>query len=170
VLSRGSIIASPVFADGRVFVAMGQSPGHGNGPSLIHAVSPNGQGDVTESRLLWTNREVGRVAGTPVVNDGLLYVGDLGGTIHCLDATTGAHVWKQETGAAVWGSLLLAGERLYVGNVDGRMTILRAGRQKELLGQIEMDAPIYSAPALVGDALYLASARRLYLIAATRQP
>ena len=48
--SRGAIMASPVYDDGRVFVAMGQSPGHGNGPSLIHAISPNGQGDVTESR------------------------------------------------------------------------------------------------------------------------
>jgi outer membrane protein assembly factor BamB/HEAT repeat protein len=165
VLSRSSIIASPVFADGRVFVAMGQSPGHGNGPSLIHAISPNGQGDVTESRLLWTSREIGRVVGTPIVKDGLLYVGDLGGTIHCLDAATGAHVWKHETNEAIWGSLLLAGDRLYVGNVEGSMTVLRAGRRKELLGQIEMDAPIYSPPALVGDALYLATANRLYFIA-----
>ena len=166
VLSRSSIIASPVFADGRVFVAMGQSPGHGNGPSLIHAISPNGQGDVTESRLLWTSREVGRVVGTPIAKDGLLYVGDLGGTIHCLDAATGAHVWKHETNEAIWGSLLLAGDRLYVGNVEGSMTVLRAGRRKQLLGQIEMDAPLYSPPALIGDALYLATANRLYLIAA----
>ena len=166
VFSRGSIIASPVFDDGRVFVAMGQSPGHGNGPSLIHAISPNGQGDVTESRLLWTSREVGRVVGTPIAKDGLLYVGDLGGTIHCLDAATGAHVWKHETNDAIWGSLLLAGDRLYVGNVAGTMTVLRAGRQKQLLGQIEMDAPLYSPPALIGDALYLATAIRLYLIAA----
>jgi outer membrane protein assembly factor BamB/HEAT repeat protein len=165
VLSRGSIIASPVFADGRVFVAMGQSPGHGNGPSLIHAINPNGQGDVTESGLLWTSRDVGRVVGTPVAKDGLLYVGDLGGTIHCLDAATGAHVWKHETNEAIWGSLLLAGDRLYAGNVEGSMTVLRAGRQKQLLGQIEMDAPLYSPPALVGDALYLATANRLYLIA-----
>src|SRR5262245_34917145 len=35
VLSRSSIIASPVFADGRVFVAMGFSAGHDNGPSVI---------------------------------------------------------------------------------------------------------------------------------------
>jgi len=35
-----------------------------------------------------------------------------------------------------------------------------------LLGQIEMDAPIYSPPALIGDALYLATANRLYLIVA----
>ncbi len=166
VLSRSSIIASPVFADGRVFVAMGQDPTHGNGPSLIHAISPNGQGDVTKSRLLWTSREVGRVVGTPIVKDGLLYVGDLGGTVHCLDAATGVHIWTHETNEAIWGCLLLAGDRLYVGNVDGSMTVLRAGRQKELLAQIEMDAPLYSRPALVGDALYLATAQRLYLIAA----
>jgi outer membrane protein assembly factor BamB/HEAT repeat protein len=166
VLSRSSIIASPVFADGRVFIAMGQSPGHGNAPSLMHAISPSGQGDVTGSRLLWTSREVGRVVGTPVAKDGLLYVGDLGGTVHCLDAATGAQVWKHETNEAIWGSLLLAGDRLYVGNVGGRMTVLRAGRRMELLAQIEMDAPLYSRPALVGDALYLATARRLYLIAA----
>jgi HEAT repeat protein/outer membrane protein assembly factor BamB len=166
VLSRSSIIASPVFADGRVFVAMGQSPGHGNGPSLIHAISPNGQGDVTKSGLLWTSREVGRVVGTPIVKDGLLYVGDLGGTVHCLDAATGVHLWKHETNDAIWGCLLLAGDRLYVGNAEGLMTVLRAGRRKELLAQIEMDAPLYSRPAVIGDALYLATASRLYLIAA----
>ncbi|MET0625657.1 MAG: PQQ-binding-like beta-propeller repeat protein [Pyrinomonadaceae bacterium] len=166
VISRDFILASPVFADGRVFVAMGQSPGHGNAPSLIHAVSPNGRGDVTGSRLLWTSREVGRVAGTPIAKDGLLYVGDVGGTIHCLDAATGVHLWKHETNEAIWGSLLLAGDRVYVGNEEGTMTVLRAGRRKELLAKIEMDAPLYSPPALVGDALYLATANRLYLIAA----
>lgn len=166
VFSRGSFIASPVFDDGRVFVAMGQSPGHGNGPSLVHAVSPNGQGDVTASRILWTSRDVGRVVGTPIARDGLLYIGDLGGTIHCLDAATGAQVWKHETNEAIWGSMLLASDRLYVGNVAGSMTVLRAGRQKQVLAEFEMDAPIYSPPALIGDALYLATAERLYLIAA----
>ncbi|HJZ81817.1 MAG TPA: PQQ-binding-like beta-propeller repeat protein, partial [Pyrinomonadaceae bacterium] len=166
VLSRSFIVASPVLADGRVFVAMGQSPGHGNGPSFIHAINPNGQGDVTESRLLWTSREVGRVVATPIVKDGLLYVGDVGGTVHCLDAATGAQVWKHETNAAIWGCLLLVGDRLYVGNEDGLMTVLRAGRQKEVLAQIEMYDPLYSRPAVSGDALYLATASRLYLIAA----
>jgi len=166
VLSRGAIIASPVFADGRVFIAMGQSPGHGNAPSLIYAISPNGQGDVTKSGRLWTSREVGRVVGTPIVKDGLLYVGDLGGTVHCLDAATGAHLWKHETNDAIWGCFLLAGDRLYVGNAAGLMTVLRAGRRKELLAQIEMNAPLYSRPTAAGDALYLATANRLYRIAA----
>ena len=166
VFSRSFIIASPVVADGRVFIAMGQSPGHGNAPSFIHAISPNGQGDVTQSGLLWTSRDVGRVVGTPIVKDGLLYVGDVGGTVHCLDAATGTQLWKHETIDAIWGSLLLAGDRLYVGNDGGLMTVLRAGRQKELLGEIQMDAPLYTRPAVIGDALYLATAHRLYLIAA----
>jgi outer membrane protein assembly factor BamB/HEAT repeat protein len=165
VLSRGAIIASPVVADGRVFLAMGQSPGHGNAPSLLHAVNPNGQGDVTESRLLWTSRAVGRVVGTPIVKDGLLYVGDLGGKIHCLDAATGAQVWSHDTNEEIWGSLLLAGDRVYAGNAGGTMTVLRAGRRKEVLAQIEMPAPLYSRPAAAGDALYVATANRLYVIA-----
>ena len=166
VFSRSSIIASPAFADGRVFIAMGQSPGHGNAPSLVYAISPNGSGDVTKSGLLWTSREVGRVVGTPIVKDGLLYVGDLGGVIHCLDAATGAELWRHETNDPIWGCLMAAGDRLYVGNAGGLMTVLRAGRRKELLAEIQMDAPLYTRPAAAGDALYLATANRLYLIAA----
>ena len=166
VLSRSFILASPVFADGRVFVAMGQSPGHGDGPSLIHAISPNGQGDVTESRRLWTSRDTGRVVATPIEKDGLLYVGDAGGFVYALDAATGATVWKHDTLGAIWGCFLLAGERLYVGNEDGTMTVLRAGRRKEVVAQIEMDAALYSRPAVAGDAMYVATAKRLYHIAA----
>lgn len=164
VFSRSPIVASPVFADGKVFIAMGQDPSHGNGPSLLHAISPNGQGDVTQSRRIWTCNEVGRVVGSVIVKDGLLYVGDVGGTVYCVDAASGAVVWKHKTNGAIWGSLLLAGGRLYVGNVGGDMMVFRAGRQKELLSRIEMDAPLYSRPALVGDVMYLATGKRLYQI------
>ena len=101
-----------------------------------------------------------------MVQDGLLYVGDLGGTIHCLDVATGVRVWKHETNEAIWGSLLVAGDRVYVGGVEGSMTVLRAGRRKELLAEMVMDAPLYSRPAVVGDSMYLATYSRLYLIAA----
>ncbi len=167
VFSRSFIVASPVFAGGRVFVAMGQSPEHGNAPSLVHAINPSGQGDVTASRLLWTSRQVGRVVATPIEKDGLLYVGDVGGMVYCLDAATGTLVWEHDTYGAIWGSFLLAGDRLYVGNEDGTMTILRTGRKKELLGEIEMDGALYSLPSLVGDALWLTTSKRLYLIATT---
>ena len=167
VFSRNSIIASPLYQDGRVFLAMGQDPSHGNGPGLLHALSPNGQGDVTGSRRLWTCQEVGRMVGAPVARDGLLYTGDLGGTVTCLEAASGAIVWKHETGAPIWGCLLLAKDRLYVGNEDGVMMVFKTGRHKEELAKIEMGAPLYARPALVGDSLFVVTANRLYHIAAT---
>jgi HEAT repeat protein/outer membrane protein assembly factor BamB len=168
VFSRSFILASPVFAGGRVFVAMGQSPEHGNAPSLIHAISPSGQGDVTATRVLWTSRAIGRVVATPIEKDGLLYVGDVGGMAYCLDAATGALVWEHDTYAPIWGSFLLAGDRLYVGNEDGTMTILRTGRRKEVLGEIEMGGALYSLPSVIGDALWVTTSTRLYLIATKR--
>jgi outer membrane protein assembly factor BamB len=165
--SRSPIVALPAYADGRVFVAMGDDPSHGDGPSLLHAIDPTGQGDVTDRRRLWSSRDIGRVVGTPIVHDGLIYVGDLGGRVSCIDTETGAIVWRHETDGAIWGCMLLAADRLYVGNDAGEMTVLRAGRQKEVLARIEMDAALLARPALVDDALYLATSRRLYRIKAS---
>ena len=87
------------------------------------------------------------------------------GDLHCTRSSQGAFQSLFSQIAQTSDMLLLAGDRLYVGNVAGTMTVLRAGRQKEVLARIEMDAPIYSPPAPFGDALYLATANRLYLIA-----
>lgn len=168
VFSRSPIVASPVHEGGKVFIAMGQDPSHGDGPSLVHAIDLGETGDVTEIARLWTSRAVGRVVGKPIVSEGLLYVADVGGRVHCLDAATGATVWSHDTDGAIWGCLLLVRDRLYVGNVDGAMTVLRAGRRKEVLAEIEMDAALYARPALVGDSMYVASARRLYHLASPR--
>jgi len=55
---------------------------------------------------------------------------------------------------------------LYVGNEDGVMTVLKTGRRKQELAKITMDAALYARPALVGDTLFVVTAKRLYHIAA----
>jgi outer membrane protein assembly factor BamB len=168
VLSRSAVVAPPVSADGRIFLVMGDDPSHGDGPSLLHAIDPTGAGDVTDTRRLWTSGEVGRAVGPPVVEAGLLYVADVGGRVTCLEAATGAVVWRHDTGAPIWGCLLVAAGRVYAGNTDGVMTLLRAGRRKEVLATIDMEAPLYSRPALINDALLLSTARRLYRVESLR--
>ena len=135
VFSRSFIVASPVFAGGRVFVAMGQSPEHGNAPSLIHAISPSGQGDVTASRLLWTSREAGCVVATPIEKEelrrgrrGRWRTGLLSGRGNRHSRLGTRHVRGH------LGKLPVCGDRLYVGNEDGAMTILRTGRRKGIAG------------------------------------
>ena len=63
--------------------------------------------------------------------------------------------------APIWGCLLAARDRLYVGNTDGVMTVLRLGRRKKELVRIEMGAPLHSRPTPAGDTLFLATANRL---------
>ena len=41
-------------------------------------------------------------------HDGLLYVADFSGFLHCIDAKTGQEYWQHDTFAAVWSSPLIA--------------------------------------------------------------
>lgn len=164
VVSRNAIIANPLVHNGRVYLAMGQDPEHGEGKGRLHAIDPGGSGDVTTERRIWVNEDVGRAVGTPIIHDGLLYLGDLNGWVHCIDISTGRKVWDHNLRSAVWGTMLVADGKLYVGDEGGVMSIFRTGRSKKMVAQIEFDAPLWSAPAVVDGTLYVATANRLYAI------
>ena len=123
---------------------MGQDPNHGPGSSRIHALDPGGKGDVTSSRKIWENDSVGRSICTPVVHDGLLYMGDYNGLVHAIDVKTGKTIWSHDLFAGVWSGLLVANGRVYVGDEDGTVTVFRASRKKEVLATNDVREPIWS--------------------------
>jgi outer membrane protein assembly factor BamB len=161
---RNNIIASPLVYENRIYLAMGQDPKHGQGRGRVHAIDPGGQGDVTASRKLWETTDVGRTIATPIAHEGLLYVADFNGWVHCFETSTGKKVWEHDLFAGVWGCFLLADGKLYVGDEDGAMTIFAIGREKKVIGQIEMDAALWSPPCAFAGVLYVASARCLYAL------
>jgi len=169
VISRNNIIACPVVHDGVVYLAMGQDPAHGQGQGRLYAIDPGGHGDVTRRRRLWENTDVGRVIACPIVDQGLVYVADYNGEVHCIDAATGTRLWVHDLLAGVWGAALLANDKLYVGDEDGMMTVFRAGPQKKVLATMDMDAPIWSVPSVADGVLYVSTARRLVAIAQRRR-
>ena len=61
---------------------------------------------------------------------------------------------------------MVAGDRLYVGNEDGVMTVLRAGRHKEFITQMQMDAALYFARSTSVMRCSWATTNRLYLVRA----
>src|SRR5687767_14571279 len=91
--------------------------GH-NGPLL--AIRPGGKGDVTESHRLWrqTDKNPQRI-GCGVIQDGRLYIANAPGTVECLDAKTGNSIWKERVSENLWGSIVLAKDRLYVTDLTG---------------------------------------------------
>ena len=169
VVHRNSLIACPLYHEGRVYLTMGQDPEHGPGRGRLFAIDPGGAGDVTKSRRVWENADIGRSICTPVALDGLLYLGDYNGDVHCVDLRDGTPVWSHDLLAPVWGSILVADGKVYIGDEDGMMTVFATGRERKILGRIDMMATIYSAPVVVDGVLYIPTARMLYAVSARSQ-
>ena len=52
---------------------------------------------------------------SPIVANGIVYVGSYDHNVYALNATTGTKVWNYATGDAVWYSPIVANGIVYVG-------------------------------------------------------
>ena len=67
--------------------------------------------------------------------------------------------------AAVWGSPYVVGDRVLIGDEDGDITVLHAGRTKEVLTEVNMGNTVYSTPVLANGTLYIMTRSHIYAIA-----
>jgi hypothetical protein len=158
------IIATPVFHDGRVYVAIGRDPLHGVAPGALHCVEASGTGDVTRSGRVWVYRGIARSMSTVAVANGLVFAADLAGVVHCLDARTGEVRWTHETKQPIWTSPLAADGKVYVGTERGRLWVFAAGAEKRVLAKTRLAHKISATPAPANGVLYVASHRYLYAV------
>ncbi|HWE01778.1 MAG TPA: PQQ-binding-like beta-propeller repeat protein [Tepidisphaeraceae bacterium] len=157
------VIATPVVMNDRVYVAIGQEPEQGDGAGAMNCIEPRGAtGDISRTGRLWTNAGIGRSVSTAAVADGLVYVAELAGIVHCFDAATGAEIWKHDTEGHIWGAAYVADGKIYVGNENGQLVILTAGKEKKLLGTIDLKDAIYSTPVAANGVLYVGTAANLF--------
>src|SRR5205814_1887937 len=61
----------------------------------------------------------GRTLSTCAIYDGLVYIAELDGFVHCLDAKTGQKYWEHDLKAEVWGSAYYADGKVFLGTGDG---------------------------------------------------
>lgn len=161
------IISTPVFHKNRVYVTIGQDPRHGRGDGAITCIDATRKGDITDSGVIWTCKDVNRSLSTPSIYAGLVYVLDYSGNLHCLDADTGRRYWVHETGSPVWSSTLVADGKVYFGNEHRDFWILKAGREKEVLAKIRLPHKMYNTPVVANRSMYLATERYLYAVQAS---
>ena len=162
-LGPSQIIATPVFLEGRVYIAIGQDPAHGRGRGLLHCIDASGTGDITETGRIWTYAELDRTISTVSIADGLLYVPDIAGRLHCLDVETGVRRWVYDTKAETWGGPLLADGKIYFGN-QKEFYVMAAGAEPKLISSVRLGSPIYSTPIAANGVLYVASQRYLWAV------
>ena len=161
------IIATPVFHNNRVYVAIGQDPAHGRGKGLLHCIDATGTGDVTGSAKVWSYDGLDRSLSNVTIADGLAYCPDVAGRLHCLDADTGRCYWVHETKAETWGTPLVADGKVYLGN-QRDFYIFAAGREAKLLGKIHLGSSIYSSAIVANRVLYVTSQKYLWAVAETQ--
>ncbi|MEM7698001.1 MAG: PQQ-binding-like beta-propeller repeat protein [Verrucomicrobiota bacterium] len=154
------IISSPVIHEDRVYVAIGQDPEHGEGVGAISCIDPSkGTG---QDAIVWQFKKVGRTISTPSVVDGFVYIADYSGRLYCLDAETGEMYWEHDTLSHIWGSTVVVDGKVLLGNEDGELVILKAGKDYEELATISYPAPIYATPVVANSTLYVMTQTHLY--------
>jgi outer membrane protein assembly factor BamB len=158
-------IATPVFHDGMVFMSVGQDPESGEGVGHMYAVDPRKRGDITETGRAWQYDKIRRSISTAAIADGLVYISDFSGFLHCLDAATGTPNWTFDALAAVWGSPLAADGKVYLGDEDGDIIVLQAGKTMKKLAEINMGNAVYGTPVPANGVLYIMTRSDLYAIA-----
>ena len=67
--------------------------------------------------------------------------------------------------AAIWGSPLLADGKVYLGDEDGDVVILQAGKEKKVLAEMNMGSSVYSTPVPANGALFIANRNQLFALA-----
>jgi outer membrane protein assembly factor BamB len=211
--TRNEVIATPVAYDGKVYVAVGQDPEHGEGPGHLWCIDPTRRGDVSSElavlvsdrtkviphkRLQAVEPEKGEVAidnpnsavvwhfdkqdrdgdgkfsfeesmhrscGTVAIKDDLVFIADFSGLFHCLDARTGKVHWAYDLLAATWGSPLIVGDKVYIGDEDGDITIFNLSAEAhEPVAEINMGNSVYSTPIVANNVLYIANKTHLFAI------
>lgn len=164
--TRNDGIATPVFHAGKIFMAVGQDPESGEGVGHMYCIDPALRGDITDTGRVWRYDKIRRSISTAAVANGLLYISDFSGFLHCLDAATGAPYWTFDMLAAVWGSPLVADGKVYLGDEDGDVVVLQAGKDLKKIAEPNMGTAVYSTPVPANGVLYIMNRSQLFAIAA----
>jgi outer membrane protein assembly factor BamB len=165
------INATPVFWKDRIYTAVGQDPEHGEGVGILTCIDATKTGDVTQTAKIWSFDKVHRSISTvSITPDGLLFVADFSGYLHCLDAETGQLYWTHDLKAHIWGSTLVADGKVYIGDEDGDLAVFAASKEKKLLSLTNLGAPVYSTPVVANGTLYVASNTHLFAFGGQGKP
>ena len=162
--TRNEIIATPVVYKNRVYLANGQDPEHGEGVGHFYAIDPTKRGDITKAGLVFHFDKIRRSVSTAAIVDDLIYLPDFSGFFHCIDANTGQEYWVHDMTSAIWGSALVADGKVYLGNEDGDIVIMATGKEKKVIGTMNMGSAVYGTAVPANNALFIMNRNQIYKI------
>ena len=155
-------VASPAVAPGWIIVPTAKA-----GPLVALRVNDQLKGDVSSNPavLRWHLSETPDVS-IPLIVDDLVYLLHKDGKLQCVELATGKELYHQRTHTVQHrSSPVYADGRIYFCGKDGVCTVVKAGRDFEILAENEMNGePITASPIIANDTLFLRTYAAVYAI------
>jgi outer membrane protein assembly factor BamB len=133
----------------------------------VLAVKLGGSGDVTDAQVLWRYEKSLPDVPTPLVYNGVVFLVRSGGIATTLDAQTGKVIKQARLTGALddyYASPIGVDGKVYMASENGRVVVLRAAGEWEILAINEFDSDIYATPAVSEGRMYIRTQSALYAI------
>ena len=129
------------------------------------AIRHGGSGDVTNTNVIWDMQKFLPNAPSPLIYQGILYMVKDGGILTALDPKTGKILKQGRLAGALgtyYSSPVGAAGKVFVLSQEGKLTVLKAGADWEILAVNNLDDDAYATPAIVDNKLYVRTRGMLY--------
>jgi outer membrane protein assembly factor BamB len=101
---------------------------------------------------------------TPVIVDSLIYMVHERGILTCLNAKTGAVVWKEKLNGQFNASVLYASGNIYLFSVKAKTYVIKPGLTFQLVAENQLEGQVKATPAIVRDNIIFRTDKFLYRI------
>ncbi|WP_425615207.1 PQQ-binding-like beta-propeller repeat protein [Anatilimnocola sp. NA78] len=139
--------------------------GTADGGMHLFAVKLGGSGDVTGTHVPWKLAKGYPRYASPILVEGLLYMGSEQGVITCVDAETGEVIYQKRLGGLFMSSPVYADGKLYFFAEEGNCHVIKPGREFESLGENKLPGGFMASPAIAGKALILRTKDAVWCVA-----
>jgi len=142
------------------FVRNTTAGGHG-----LTAVRLGGQGDLTPTNVVWNLKKSYPSIPAPLVYRDVMYLMKEGGVVTSLDPISGQVLKQGRTPDALedyYASPIAADGKVFMVSASGKVTVLKAGAQWEVLATNDLGEEVWATPAIAGSNLYVRTRNALY--------
>jgi len=139
----------------------------GASENCLVAIRAGGRGDVTKSHVLWRYRKALPNTPSPLLYQGVIYL-IRDGVLTSVNPENGeAYKQARLTGALgrYWSSPVAADGKIFAAGEDGKVVVLRAAPDWEIMAVNNLEEEIFATPAIVDGHIYVRTRAALYSFA-----
>lgn len=136
--------------------------------NAVNAIKLGGRGDMTDKSVLWRYYKSLPNVPSPLYFDGIVYMTKEGGIMTALDASSGKLLKQARITGALgdyYASPVAADGRLYTTSQEGKIAVIKPGKDWEILTVNVLNEPINATPAFVDGRIFIRTHQNLYCFA-----